>query len=92
MMNILTYRNNWENDEYYVDGKRISNLKSVKINEKEYTVAREKVSKSYNDMGHNYTSTSWHYFVAEEVFGTMIVFDLNKVVGKVEVTAVEFVE
>ena len=86
----LVYKNSWENDEYYVDGKKIKTLYSVMINGKDYVVSFKPVAVSYDDMGHTYSSTSRHYFITEEVFGVQRSFDLNTVVNKVKVFAIGY--
>ena len=78
----LKYKNNWEADEYYINGKRIKALKRVRIIDKEYPVKTHQVSVPYNDMGHEYNGISDHYFVTETVFGIKKEFDLNEIVGK----------
>lgn len=86
----LAYKNEWENDAYYVEGKRIKNLYSVVINGKDYTVSSRNVSVNYDDMGHTYSSTSRHYFISEKVFGVSRSFDLNTIVNKVKVFAIGY--
>lgn len=88
-MKLLTYKNNWENDEYYVDGKRVEDLKSVQVDGKIYPVVARRVGVPYNDMGHTYTSMSTHYYITEQVFGTDRQFDLNTLT-KVRVYAIDF--
>lgn len=91
MTTIIQYRNNWENDVYTTeDGKTITDLKTVRIKEKEYQVTRKTKTVSYNDMGHTYNATSWHYYIQEEVFGSMYNFDLNTVANKVRVYAIDY--
>lgn len=92
IMDKLTYRNNWESDIYYVNGKQISNLYAVEIDGEDYTVTQKKVSIPYNDMGHTYNAISYHYFIEKEVFGTKMTFDLNKIVNKVDVIALGYEE
>lgn len=86
---ILKYRNNWESDEYYLGDKKLDNISVVEIDGKAYDVVRRQVSKSYSDHGHTYTAKSWHYFIQEKVFGTVMELDLNTIVPK---TKVKFVE
>lgn len=85
----LVYRNNWESDEYYVGDKKLSNMSLVEIDGKRYSVTRRLVSKSYSDHGHRYEANSWHYFIEEKVFGTVMEVDLNTLCNK---TNVQFVE
>jgi hypothetical protein len=86
----LTYRNNWEADEYYVGKNRVIDLREVRINGKSYDVMSATVSVPYGDMGHTYTGRSKHYFVTEQVFGVDQQFDLNTVIRDVDVYAVKF--
>lgn len=88
----LTYSNSWESDTYIVDGKPVKNLTMVVIGGDCYPVESRRVSVPYNDMGHNYSATSTHYFVKTTVFGTIMEFDLNTIIRKVPVTAVEWEE
>ncbi|PPD51204.1 MAG: hypothetical protein CTY12_08750 [Methylotenera sp.] len=88
--NILEYRNNWEADKYSVNGTEISELKSVIINGKQYSVESKICSIPYSDMGHVYTGTSKHFFVRETLFGMTMRFDLNKIVKSTTVEAVDY--
>jgi hypothetical protein len=90
MKNRLTYNNCWAADNYFVNKKRILTLKKVCINGTEYPVSNRSVSVRYTDMGHEGYGTSTHYFVPETVFGIKKEFDLNSLVEKVKVYAVEF--
>lgn len=85
---ILNYKNNWESDEYYIGGKRVVNMSLVEIDGKQYEVVRRIVGKSYSDHGHRYEANSWHYFIQEKVFGTVMEIDLNTIVNKTEVKGV----
>lgn len=78
----LKYRNNWEYDQYLVNGKLITSLKEVIINGYIYKVKSRQVSVPYSDMGQQGYSCSTHYFVKEKVFGVTMEFDLNTIVGK----------
>lgn len=89
-MNKLKYTNNWEADIYSVKEGRIANLKSVKIKDKVYTCKGVTISIPYSDMGHTYHGTSTHYFITEEVFGIKKEFDLNELVSKVPVYAIDY--
>ena len=86
---VLTYRNNWESDEYYLGDKRLDNISIVEIDGKKYNVIRRMVTKSYSDHGHTYTAKSWHYFIEEKVFGTVMEVDLNTLCNKTKVWFVE---
>jgi len=90
MKNRLVYDNQWQYDNYLIDKKHIATLTKVSIDNKEYDVTSRKVSIPYADMGHSYEATSVHYFVKEQVFGMEQIFDLNQLVPKVKVIAVEF--
>jgi len=87
-MSKLEYRNNWESDEYQVDGKRVLNLTTVSINDVFYPVTSRMVSVAYNDMGHTYTAKSKHFFVVSKDLGVEV--DLNRIVGKTVVMAVNY--
>lgn len=89
-MKRLTYKNNWENDNYYVDGLPIKELKTVSIRGKRYKVTARKVRVPVYDMGHTYNAISTHYFVEETVFGSKRSFDLNTIVRKQPVFAITF--
>ena len=88
--NKLVYRNNWEFDEYSVDGNVISGLSQVEIGGKKYKVEAQSVSVPYNDMGNTYTATSNHYFIKETVFGIKMRFDLNRIIRKKTIIATQF--
>ena len=85
----LVYKNNWESDEYYLGDKKLDNMSLVEIDGKVYDVVRRQVSKSYSDHGHSYTAKSWHYFIQEKVFGTVMEIDLNTICNKTKVWFVE---
>ena len=85
----LVYKNNWESDEYYLGDKKLDNMSLVEIDGKVYDVVRRQVSKSYSDHGHSYTAKSWHYFIQEKVFGTVMEVDLNTICNKTQVKFVE---
>ena len=85
----LTYRNNWESDEYYLGDKKLEIINIVEIDGKIYDVVARNVSKSYSDHGHTYTATSRHYFIQERVFGTVMEVDLNTICNKTKVWFVE---
>lgn len=82
---VLKYRNNWESDEYYLGDQKLDNIMVVEIAGMRYDVTRRQVSKSYSDHGHSYTAKSWHYFIQEKVFGTVMELDLNTIVPKTQV-------
>lgn len=83
-MKLLKYSNSWEYDIYTIEDKPVTDLKKVSINGTEYDVTSAQVGVSYNDMGHNYVSTSTHYYVEALVFGKELMrFDLNRVKSKI---------
>jgi hypothetical protein len=86
----LHYENSWEADEYSVDGKRVTELKRVQIGDIEYKVTKCRIAVPYYDMGHQYNGVSDHFFVEETVFGIKMKFDLNKIINKKPVYALEF--
>ena len=87
-MKLLEYHNNWEMDEFSVvdqthngkrlSSKRITDLRKVRIHFKLYDVTSRYVSVPYSDHGVRSESTSKHYFIKEDVFGSKIEFDLGK--------------
>lgn len=86
----LEYRNNWEHDQYFVNGEKISNLHSVSINGVVYAVTGRDVYVDYNDMGVAHVARSKHYFVTTEVFGFPLEVDLNNIVRHTHVEAIQF--
>lgn len=86
----LTYKNNWESDEYFVGDKLLTSLSEVEIKGKRYKVKANDVGVPYYDMGHQYNAVSTHYFIAEKVFGVYVAFDLNEIVKRVSVKAIKF--
>lgn len=89
-MSKLTYRNNWEADEYYVDGKRVTKLTSVRINDLIYPVTSKTVSVPYSDHGTTYSGVSTHYFVEACMFGIPRLVDLNEYVNKLNIEAADY--
>lgn len=61
--NRLIYRNNWEQDEYYIKDKRIRDIKSVEINGRQYPVRKRIVGVEVSDHGHRYIANSDHFFI-----------------------------
>jgi hypothetical protein len=88
-MKLLEYRNNWESDEYFVDGKPIRDIKKVSIDSKEYDVTARTVRVPYMDMGHRYDASSIHYFVNVKL-GIEVPIDLNTIVNNTKVYATEY--
>ena len=86
----LTYKNDWEYDQYFVDGKRIRELHLIEVNGVQYDVDSGQVSVPYDDMGHTYTATSTHFFVEVEVLGVKVQIDLNRVVKKQRIKALAY--
>jgi len=89
-MKKLSYSNNWESDIYKVDGKELRSLSKVKIGSKIYKVTAHDVSVPYMDMGNRYVAVSKHYSVKEKVFGMDMLFDLNEIIRRKTVYAVEY--
>jgi sporulation protein YlmC with PRC-barrel domain len=90
MKNKLTYKNDWEADQYSIDGKRIRTLNEVEIDKKKFKVTGNVVSIPYSDMGHTYHGISTHYFVTVKLFGINKKIDLNEIVNKKPVYATKF--
>ena len=88
--NKLTYENQWESDTYKVNGKRVTDLKVVQIAEAKYRVEGKLISVEYNDMGSIGQGISTHYFIKARIFGMQMTFDLNEIVPKVKVLAIEY--
>lgn len=88
--NKLKYVNQWEYDEYYVGRQRVHSLNKVMIDDVVYPVKNRQVSVNYNDMGHEYSSMSTHFFVVVDVLGIPRDIDLNTVVPRKNVFAVEW--
>ena len=86
---ILKYKNNWESDEYYLNGVRVDNISAVEINGKRYDVVNRMVSITYSDHGHSYQARSRHFYIKEVVLGTAMEIDLNTIVNKIQVRVVE---
>jgi hypothetical protein len=86
----LSYKNNWEADQYFVDKKLVSDITKVRIKGVEYTVTSAEEGVPYNDMGHTYTGWSKHYYIRTKVFGIWQEFDLNKLVDKVPVSVLKY--
>ena len=89
-MKILKYKNDWEHDVYTVGGAPVVRLKTVEIDDVQYPVIAKGVSVQYDEMGHVYTATSTHYFVEIDVLGVKTRVDLNTIVPKRRVYAVEY--
>jgi len=90
MKKKLCYENNWEADEYSVDGKRVVRLEEVQIGQYLYRVTTRRMSVPYNDMGHTYNGVSDHFFVYEKVFGLQMPFDLNEIITRIPVFATKY--
>ena len=89
-MKVLKYENDWEYDKYTAGGEPVAQLKVVEIDDVQYPVIAKSVSVRYDDMGHVYTATSTHYFVEIDVLGVKTQVDLNTIVPKRRVYAVEY--
>jgi hypothetical protein len=86
---ILSYQNQWEADEYRVNGRRVATLTKIHIRDKKGTkgksfmVRAARVSVPYDDMGHEYYGTSTHFFIDLPVVGRKSVeVDLNRLMHK----------
>lgn len=86
----LSYKNNWEADQYFVDKNPVSDITKVRIKGVDYKVTSAVVSVPYNDMGHTYSGTSKHYFIRTKVFGIWQEFDLNELVDKVAISVLKY--
>lgn len=89
-MNKLTYKNNWEADQYFVNGEQIRELFLVEYNGEKYAVDKARVSIPYNDMGHTYYGVSDHFYITVDVMGTLQKIDLNRIVNKSDINAVVY--
>ena len=87
---ILSYKNNWECDEYYIGGKRVLSLTRVRAGSNVYSVNSRSVSVPYKDHGTTFHSTSTHYFVSTFVLGVLKEIDLNTIVPYGDVVAIEY--
>lgn len=90
MKSAITYINNWEQDEYYLDGVRLTVLTAVLINEKAYSVIQKNEGRSYSDWGRSYSTVSKSFFVEAPVFGIILPINLNRLVGKVDVFPLKY--
>lgn len=57
------YKNNWEADEYFIDGTKVTDITEIEIGGERYDVIAREVSVPYNDMGHIYEGRSKHFFI-----------------------------
>lgn len=89
-MKRLEYKNSWEYDFYSVGGVPVKNIKEIVIDGNPYRVHSRDVTVPYNDMGHQHTATSKHYFVREKVFGINMEFDLNEIIRKKKVFVTDY--
>ncbi len=85
-MKILKYKNDWKHDVYTVGGERVIRLETVEIDDVQYPV----IAKICSVRGRVYTATSTHYFVEIDVLGVKTRVDLNTIVPKRRVYAVEY--
>lgn len=90
MKGALTYRNNWEQDEYYLDDVRITDLTLVSIDDKEYNVIQKNEGRSFSDWGQTYLTTSKSFFVETPVFGITLPINLNRLIGKVDIFPLKY--
>lgn len=92
---ILSYTNNWEADEYRVNGRLVATLTKIHIRDrkgtkgKTFMVRTRRESISYGDMGHEYAGVSNHFFIDVPVVGRKSVeIDLNTLMRKgLDITA-----
>jgi hypothetical protein len=78
----LSYVDNWGQDEYYIGGVYVTDIRKVAIKGKVYNVVGRDKSVVVDDMGHSYTMWSIHFYVTETVFGIKQDFDLNTLMRK----------
>lgn len=91
MKNYLSYKNDWESDSYFVDGKKVRDIKAIGYDGIRYEVVGKDVSVSYSDHGHTYAAKSRHYFIKVGVLGVNISVDLNEIIPKKrKVVAIDF--
>ncbi len=88
--NLLTYENQWASDIYRVNGAEITGLRKVRVNGRIYSVTSRLKSVSYNDHGHTYEAVSMHYYIRTKLFGKLVEVDLNIVVDRQTVEAIEW--
>lgn len=89
-MITLKYWNDWEVDNYSVEGGDITSLTEVEINRERFDVTNSLVEVPYSDMGHASYATSTHYFITTKVFGIPMEFDLNTLVNKVKIIPIKY--
>lgn len=87
-MKKLAYKNNWEHDRYWINDEEVIDLTLVMINDIYYPVTSRVVTVPYSDMGHNYSSTSKHYFIKSNDLGVDV--DLSKVIRIHDVFAIDY--
>lgn len=96
---VLAYTNNWQADEYTIDGSPVIDLKKVRVDGEEFEVTKREVSVQYNDMGHVYNGTSMHYFVTvtpngptgKPMKGLATSIDLNTIVNKMAIEPIDYI-
>lgn len=81
----LSFVNNWERYEYYVNGKRISDISSVEIRkngkyECVVPVIKALVHNTYSDCGHSTTVSTFEFFIETEVHGVIVSVPLRSYV------------
>jgi len=83
----VTFQNNWETHEYYIDGVKVQDgkLDHVWIDGERHNLIARVTSVPYTDWGHSYTATSTHYFVDTQVLGVRLEIPLHDFIEKTEV-------
>ena len=85
---LITYRNNWENHEYYANKKPLMNIKRVEVG-KEFKsfildVEHEDTHTEVYDMGHRYTQNSIEFYITlrDEMFGIPYKMTLSRLLSQ----------
>jgi hypothetical protein len=91
MKKKLNYKNEWMSDIYSIDGNVVLDLKYVEIDGVIYAVETRHMSLPYSDHGKEYYGSSFHFFIQKEVFGVVMNFDLNQIVHRKNVYALDYV-
>lgn len=89
----LKYEDNWKNDIYRLADRKhtpITSLTKVRIDNLDYQVVSHKIIVPYEDMGKMYNSKSTHYFIKTKFLGAIREIDLNTVVPKTKVVAIDY--
>lgn len=89
-MKKLKYDNQWEYDTYTIDGKEVTSLSKVKIGSEYYDVFGKEIRVPYDDMGRQYHANSVHYFIETRIGKNFYAIDLNRIIRKEPVYAIEY--